>query len=76
MEGSSMLTDQQDQYCENGYTTQTYSHENSNDMPHRDKKSILKFISKYKRPQVVKAKRAMLEMSQYLTSNYTTEPYQ
>jgi predicted ribonuclease YlaK len=34
-----------------------------------------KFIWKHKRLQITKAKRAMLELSQYLTSNYTTEPY-
>jgi hypothetical protein len=40
-------------------------------------KIILKFIQKHKRTQVDKAilsKRATLEVSQHLTSNYTTEP--
>jgi hypothetical protein len=39
-------------------------------------KSTLKFIWKHKRLQVVKAilsKKATLEVSQYLTSNYTTK---
>jgi hypothetical protein len=40
-------------------------------------KSILKFIWRYKGPRRAKAilsKRAMLEASQYLTSNCTAEP--
>jgi hypothetical protein len=42
-------------------------------------KSSQKFICKHKRPQIAKAilnKRAMLKVSQYPTSNYTTEPQQ
>jgi hypothetical protein len=34
------------------------------------KKSTLKFIWKHKRPGIAKAKRAMLEVSQYPSSNY------
>jgi hypothetical protein len=40
-------------------------------------KSILKLISKHQRPQIAKAnlsKRTMLEVLQYLTSSYITEP--
>jgi hypothetical protein len=39
-------------------------------------KSTLKFILKYKRPQIAKAilnKKSKLEVSQYPTLNYTTE---
>jgi hypothetical protein len=42
-------------------------------------KSTLKFIWKHKRPQIAKAnsvKRAMLEVSKYLTSNYITKQQQ
>jgi hypothetical protein len=38
------------------------------------KKSIPIFVWRYKRPQIAKAKTAMLEVSQYLTSNHTTKP--
>jgi hypothetical protein len=37
-------------------------------------KSTLKFIWKHKYPRQYQAKKAMLEVSQYQTSNYTTEP--
>jgi hypothetical protein len=39
-------------------------------------KSILKFIWKHKRPQIPQSnpeQKALLEVSQYLASNYTTE---
>jgi hypothetical protein len=42
-------------------------------------KSTPKFIGKHKRVQIdksISAKRAMLEVSQYLTSKYTTEQWQ
>ena len=43
------------------------------------KRTILKFVRKYKRPQIAKAnlkKRAKKEASQFLASNYTTKLYQ
>jgi hypothetical protein len=84
MEGHPMLIGQPNQYCENDYSTesnlyvQCNPYQNSNDILHQDKKkSILKFIWKHKRTQITKAIQSqgtMLEVSQYLTSNYTTEP--
>jgi hypothetical protein len=56
-----MLMDQQNQYCENGYITesngyvQCHSHKNFNDILTEIEKSTLKFIWKYKRPLIAKA---------------------
>jgi hypothetical protein len=62
MEGHPMFMDGQNQYCENDYTiksnlyVQCNPYQNSNDILHRDRKSILKFIWKHKTPQITKAK--------------------
>jgi hypothetical protein len=84
MEGCPMLINRQNQYCENAYTTksnlyvQFNFYQNSNGILHQDRKVNLKVhreaqktLNNQSNPE---QKRAMLEVSQYLTSNYITEP--
>jgi hypothetical protein len=71
------------QYCENGCYCEKQSmclvpHQNSNDIHHRDRKINPKVhFEPQKTYQIAKVilnkERAMLEVSQYLTSNYNTE---
>jgi hypothetical protein len=81
-ERPSMPMDQQNQYCENGYTTKSNLHvqcnpyQNSND---RDRKINPKVYMEAQKisnsPTNCEQQDAtMLELSQYLTSHYTTEP--
>jgi hypothetical protein len=57
MEGSPMLMDGQDQYCENGYTTKSNlcSMQSPSKFLSQREKSILKFMWKHKRQQIAKA---------------------
>jgi hypothetical protein len=60
MERALMLMYGKTQHSKNGYITesnihgQCNSHQNSNGIHHRNKKSTLKFIWKHKRPQITK----------------------
>jgi hypothetical protein len=84
MEEHPMLMDQQNQYCENGYTresnlhVQCNPHQNPKDVLHRDRKINPKVHLEAEKTSNSQCnpeqKRATLELSQYLTSNYTTEP--
>jgi hypothetical protein len=71
-------------YCENAHISkgkpeiQCHRHQNLNDILHRNNK-INKSKSSYdaQKTQNIQSnpeQKAMLEVSQYLTSNYTTEP--
>jgi hypothetical protein len=79
-----MLVDQQNQYCEHGYTTKTNLHvpcnlyQDSNDILHRDRKinpqvhvETQKALNSKSNPE---QKRSMLEVLQQLMSSYTIKP--
>jgi hypothetical protein len=80
---SPMLMDWQNQHSKNDYTTknnlhvQCYSYQNPNDFHHRDWKIYpivhLETQKTTNSPGNTEQKRTMLEVSQYLTSTYTTE---
>jgi hypothetical protein len=76
--------DWQNQHSKNDYTTksslhiQCNSHQNPNDIHHRDWKICPKFhleIKKSANSQGNTEQKAMLEVSQYPTSNYTTKSH-
>jgi signal recognition particle subunit SEC65 len=84
MESHPVLKDQHNQYCENGCTTesnlyvQCNLHQNSKDILQKSRKmnpkvhmEAQKTLKNQSNPE---QKRTMLEVSQYLPSNYTTEP--
>jgi hypothetical protein len=84
MEEYPMLMDQQNQHCENVYTSesnlysQCNSSQNYNNILHRDRKINPKVPMEAPKTSNSQSspeqKRAMLAVSQYLTSNYNTEP--
>jgi hypothetical protein len=65
--------------AENKLYGQGNPYQNSNDILTEVEKSILKFMWKHRRPQIAKPilnqkKITMLEVAQYLISNYAIEP--
>jgi endo-beta-N-acetylglucosaminidase D len=78
MERPSMFMNWWNQHWENGHTPQNNLHAQQNpyqifnDILQRHTKYNLETKWKHKRPQIAKC--SMLEASQYLTSNYTSEP--
>jgi hypothetical protein len=83
MEAPHMLRYGQNQYCENGYTTKNNQYfqiisSNSNDILHRERKTNSNIHMESERTLNCQGnpeqQEKILEMLQYLASNYTREP--